>query len=97
VAIRRVATAEARVGNGSIPSVVYRATVVSSATAAPIAVPSPNISRCRAVPPKVVSQAKTNRLGRSSTPAMNSRMVLPRDMRAMKMPTNGDQAIHQAQ
>ena len=31
------------------------------------------------------------------TPRMNWRIVRPREMRAMKMPTKGDQEIHQAQ
>jgi len=35
--------------------------------------------------------------GTSSTPIRNSRTVRPREMRAMNIPTNGDQAIHQAQ
>ena len=35
--------------------------------------------------------------GTSSTPTTNSRIVRPRDTRAMNMPTKGDQAIHQPQ
>ena len=36
-------------------------------------------------------------MGTSSTPTTNWRMVRPREMRAMNMPTKGDQEIHQAQ
>ena len=35
--------------------------------------------------------------GIASTPMTNWRMVRPREMRAMKMPTNGDQVIVHAQ
>lgn len=35
--------------------------------------------------------------GRKSTPVTNSFTVRPLDMRAMKEPVKGDQAIHQAQ
>ena len=35
--------------------------------------------------------------GTTSTPATNWRMVRPREIRAMNMPTKGDQAIHQPQ
>ncbi|MNC67623.1 hypothetical protein D3C75_1181330 [compost metagenome] len=47
--------------------------------------------------PKTVIHRKVKAVGTSSTPMTNSRTVRPREMRAMNMPTNGDQAIHQAQ
>ena len=47
--------------------------------------------------PKTVIQRKVKAVGTSSTPMMNSRTVRPREIRAMNIPTNGDQAIHQAQ
>ena len=55
------------------------------------------VSRKIAVPPRMPNQTMQTRVGTSSTPAMNSRTVRPREMRAMKMPTNGVQDIHQPQ
>jgi hypothetical protein len=46
-------------------------------------------------PPKTANQSMENRVGIRMTPMQNSRIVRPRLMRAMKMPTNGPQAIHQ--
>ena len=45
----------------------------------------------------MVNQTKVTALGISSTPMTNSRMVRPREMRAMKTPTKGAQLTHQAQ
>ena len=50
-----------------------------------------------AAPPKTANQTRLTRLGTNSTPVTNCRMVRPREMRAMNMPTNGVQDIHQAQ
>ena len=50
-----------------------------------------------AVLPNTVIQKKVNSTGTSSTPVTNSRMVRPREIRAMNMPTKGDHAIHQPQ
>src|SRR6056297_1774160 len=50
-----------------------------------------------AVPPKAVIQSTETKEGTSSTATRNSRTVRPRLTRAMNMPTNGDQLIHQAQ
>lgn len=47
--------------------------------------------------PNTVNHTRLTRVGASSTPMMNSRMVRPREMRAMKMPTNGAQLTHQPQ
>ncbi len=47
--------------------------------------------------PKMLNQMTEKSTGRASTPATNSRIVRPREMRAMKMPTNGDQVMVQAQ
>ena len=48
-----------------------------------------------AAPPKIANQSIENSVGTRITPTQNSRMVRPRLIRAMKMPTNGPQAIHQ--
>jgi hypothetical protein len=56
-------------------------------------------SRCAAMPapPKTANQTRLTTLGTSSTPVTNWRIVRPRLIRAMNMPTNGVQEIHQAQ
>ena len=55
--------------------------------------------RCRliAAPPKIANQSRLTALGMRMTPATNWRIVRPRLIRAMNMPTNGVQEIHHAQ
>ena len=50
-----------------------------------------------AAPPKIANQSRLTALGIRMTPATNCRMVRPRLIRAMNMPTNGVQEIHHAQ
>ena len=50
-----------------------------------------------AVPPMIPYARKSREEGMRMTPSTNWRMVRPREMRAMKMPTKGDHEIHQAQ
>ncbi|MNT34087.1 hypothetical protein D3C72_1700440 [compost metagenome] len=50
-----------------------------------------------AVSPNIVIHSRVKPAGTNSTPQTNWRMVRPRDTRAMNMPTNGDQDIHQPQ
>src|SRR5512138_2491421 len=50
-----------------------------------------------AVLPNTVIQRNVKSTGTSSTPLTNCRMVRPREMRAMNIPTKGDHAIHQLQ
>ena len=50
-----------------------------------------------AAPPKTDIHRNDSRVGISITPMTNSRTVRPLEMRAMNIPTNGDQEIHQAQ
>src|SRR5699024_12711567 len=59
--------------------------------------PSPNHWRNRPLPPQTENQNMPSSVGTSSTPATNWRTVRPLEMRAMKTPTNGAQAIHQPQ
>ncbi|MNE79493.1 hypothetical protein D3C80_1759840 [compost metagenome] len=68
--------------------------VCTASEMAPAATPR---SRLMAELPKTVIHRKVKAEGTSNTPIRNSRTVRPREMRAMNMPTNGDQAIHQAQ
>ena len=57
----------------------------------------PFCCRLIAAPPKMQNHTTLIRLGTSSTPVTNWRMVRPREMRAMNMPTNGVQDSHHAQ
>ena len=59
--------------------------------------PLPASSKWIAELPKTTIQKKMISDGASSTPATKSRMVRPRETRAMNIPTNGDQLIHQPQ
>ena len=55
------------------------------------------ICRCSAVPPNTENHTNAASVGASTVPRMNSRMLRPRETRAMNRPTNGDQLTHQAQ
>jgi hypothetical protein len=50
-----------------------------------------------AVPPKTANHTRLTSDGTMSTPVTNCRIVRPRLMRAMNMPTNGVHDTHQAQ
>lgn len=65
---------------------------------APLTSMSP-LLRCRnnAESPKIVNHSEAITVGTSSTAPMNSRIVRPREIRAMNIPTNGAQLIHQPQ
>ncbi|MDF9791391.1 hypothetical protein M2440_002092 [Methylorubrum extorquens] len=91
-----VASPEAIMPNGRCPSISNRATGMLSLTiCASGTAPARSISM--AVLPNTVIQKKVNSTGTSSTPVTNSRMVRPREIRAMNMPTKGDHAIYQPQ
>ena len=47
--------------------------------------------------PNTENQRTDTSVGTMMTPRINSRMVRPREIRAMKMPTKGVQESHQAQ
>src|SRR5699024_411672 len=81
---------------GNCSSVIYNALVISSSTSSAIFVLLIK-SLYRAVPPKVAIQIIARTGGTMTTPPMNSRIVLPFETRATNAPTNGDQAIAQAQ
>ncbi|MNQ65462.1 hypothetical protein D3C85_799170 [compost metagenome] len=59
--------------------------------------PAPASSEYSAEPPMIANHTIVTPLGMTITPVTNSRMVRPREMRAMKVPTKGAQEIHQAQ
>src|SRR5699024_2344262 len=50
-----------------------------------------------AVSPNTVIQRKVKPVGNKVTPRINSRMLLPRDTRAINIPTKGDHESHQPQ
>ncbi len=50
-----------------------------------------------AVPPKIANHTRLTSDGTISTPVTNWRIVRPRLMRAMNMPTNGVHETHHAQ
>ena len=68
-------------------------------TRASTASPARSARSCRpmAPPPKMANQMRETTEGTNMTPVTNCRMVRPREIRAMNMPTKGVQEIHQAQ
>lgn len=69
-------------------------TLVAVCASAPAA---PCVSSQIALLPNTVIHTRLNAVGTSSTPITNWRIVRPREMRAMNMPTNGDHDTHHAQ
>nr|WP_236824784.1 MULTISPECIES: hypothetical protein [unclassified Blastococcus] len=59
--------------------------------------PAPSCSARMPAPPNTENHSPLTSVGTASTPTTNSRMVRPREMRAMNVATNGDQEIHHAQ
>jgi len=76
-------------------SVANSLLVVVAAIIEPSAVPL--ISRLIAEAPRMVIHAKHTRAGANTQPTMNSRTERPLEIRAKNNPTNGENAIHQAQ
>jgi len=95
-ATKMMTTMDVTVNSGSSVRVANSPASGPSATASLIVVLPPS-SRLRAVPPSTEYQMKLTRLGARMTPRTNSRIVRPREMRAMNDPTKGDREIHQAQ
>src|SRR5699024_1087217 len=97
VLINKTAKIETKVVNGkcsnmennddSVPKLF-----ISSMTLAPL-----KYSRLIPEPPKTVNHNAPKIVGTNNTPETNSLIVLPRDTRAIKVPTKGAQAIHHAQ
>ena len=91
-----VATAAMIAPRGSASNIANSAVDTSADTASAIGAPC-MISSVKAVPPKTENHTKAASEGASTVPRMNSRMVRPRETRAMNKPTKGDQLTHQAQ
>ncbi|MNF83754.1 hypothetical protein D3C84_660830 [compost metagenome] len=78
-------------------STVTKKALATSLVAAAEMPASPNSSLLTAVPPKATIQMKVNTVGTRITPRMNSRMVRPRETRAINTPTKGAHDSHQPQ
>ena len=83
----------------STPSKLTEATppALDTRSSAVVAVVAATRWASMAAPPKIANHTRVTMLGTSSTPVTNWRMVRPRLIRAMNMPTNGVHEIHQAQ
>ncbi len=95
-AISTIATIDSSCGNGrkSKKRNSSASTLVAVCASAPAA---PCVSSQIALLPNTVIHTRLNAVGTSSTPITNWRIVRPREMRAMNMPTNGDHDTHHAQ
>src|SRR5699024_1008160 len=101
IATRKIAITEKMLPSGRFPSASKMALSTTRFPSAStfcdtMSTPPKNCSYSP-VPPRTENHRKPTMLGTSNTPVMNSRIVRPREMRAMNTPTNGDQAIHQPQ
>ena len=92
-----VANNETIVAQGSLSKKTYNAVGMSERTAVEIALPGSLSSMKRAEFPNMLSQKNVKPAGMKSTPRMNSRIVLPLEILAINIPTNGDQDIHHPQ
>src|SRR5690606_19863434 len=84
------------IAKGNFSKNTYRAVEAFSPTAVANE-KSPSISPNMVVPPKAENHRKVTIAGRKSTPSINSRMVLPLEILAIKVPTKGDHDAHQPQ
>ncbi len=91
------ATIDSRVEKGKCSKKANNANEVSALTVSARLVKPSFIIRLIEVLPKAVIHKKVKPVGTSSTPVKNSRMVRPRETRAINIPTKGDQESHQPQ
>src|SRR5690606_7738893 len=96
-ATKITARVEVKADQGRYSKKLNKASEASMAASADNCPPASPISRKIAVLPNTVIHRNVNTVGTMSTPNTNSLTVRPREMRAINMPTNGDQEIHQAQ
>src|SRR5699024_9921375 len=97
IATRMIAMTERIEPSGSPPRTSKRTRSETTPSSGSTRSPEPKSCLGRPVPPRTENQKKPTIEGTSRTPAMNSRTVRPREMRAMKTPTKGAQEIHQPQ
>ena len=93
---RSTPSSDAAAENGNASSMANIAVAMSFSTAPARSAPPPS-SRFRAVPPNTDIHRKESNVGAATTPRIISRTDRPFEMRAMNMPTNGDQEIHHPQ
>src|SRR5699024_1056398 len=97
--MKKIASTPIRM-NGMMPlngSVSNRLNSTASGEASPSNPSTPLIELMMDAPPKTVNARIRIRVGIPMVTSANSLSVRPREIRAMKVPTNGVQAIHQAQ
>src|SRR5699024_4177082 len=82
--------------SGNDSNVANKASSTSAVTSS-ASPPAPNNSTCKAVPPNVTNQRTASTEGTKSTPVINSRIVLPREIRAINNPMKGAHEICHAQ
>src|SRR5690606_24189670 len=84
------------IANGNFSKNTYKAVETFSPTAAAND-KSPSIKPSIVVPPNAENHKNVTIAGRKRTPKINSRMVLPLEILAIKVPTKGDHDAHQPQ
>ena len=92
---KKIVTSDVMTGSGYSWRKTKRPTA-GSLLAAALIVPPKDWSRSMAAAPNTANHRKVPTLGAIKTPKTNSRMVRPREIRAINAPTNGAQAIHVA-
>src|SRR5699024_3328601 len=97
ILINNMATSDITVPSGNCSNTENRTASSPSALIVSVRlIPSKN-SKWIADPPITVHHNAPRIVGTNNTPKTTSLMVLPRDTRAINVPTNGAQAIHHAQ
>ncbi len=92
-----IATSDSTEANGKCSRKANSASELSRSMASPRLVTCSQRIMWMAVSPNTVIHNRVKAVGTSNTPLTNSRIVRPREMRAMNRPTKGDQASHQPQ
>ncbi len=93
---RMIPTSDVRSESGNACTMSKSAVATFSLTAVATS-RTPSSCNLMAVPPKTDIHSAESRVGKTMTPRISSRTERPLEMRAMNMPTKGDQEIHQPQ
>src|SRR5699024_3560804 len=95
---RMMAIADTTAANGKCCKKANGAPGISScSTTRSTRPPSPRSSMSNEAKPKIPNQITENVAGMASTPETNCLIVLPREIRAINIPTNGDHVMVHAQ
>ena len=97
VPIKKMATMDMIEPMGNCSRRMNKATSIPRASMTCLIPTCSNRSSAMAVPPNTENQNAQKIVGTRRTPRTNSRTVRPLEILAMNIPTNGAQAIHQAQ